>query len=103
MALLPLIEYLLPLNLPLVDALRPVFILSILGIGLNIITGFAGILHLGVAAFMAIGAYTYAILTCEIYPFQIGFFWGIVGSVLFAATMGAVLGLPTLRLRGDYL
>ena len=46
------------------------------GLGLNILTGFTGLLNLGVAAFMAVGAYSYAILTCDIYPFRLGFWSG---------------------------
>jgi branched-chain amino acid transport system permease protein len=52
---------------------------------------------------MGIGAYTYAILTCDIYPFQLGF-WGATGAtVLIGLLAGLALGLPTIRLRGDYL
>ncbi|MEI6083456.1 MAG: branched-chain amino acid ABC transporter permease [Verrucomicrobiota bacterium] len=85
------------------DLMRPIFIMAILALGLNILTGFTGILNLGVAAFMGIGAYTYAILTCDIYPFQLGF-WGATGAtVLIGLLAGLALGLPTIRLRGDYL
>jgi branched-chain amino acid transport system permease protein len=63
--------------------------LRILGLGLNIVTGFTGLLHLGVAAFMAIGAYSFAILSCEIYPYQLGF-WGAIAVTPF---IGALAGL----------
>ena len=87
----------------LAELLRPIFIMAILGLGLNILTGFTGILNLGVAAFMAVGAYSYAILTCDIYPFQLGF-WSATGlTILVGLTVGLLLGLPTIRLRGDYL
>ena len=87
----------------LAELLRPIFIMAILGLGLNILTGFTGILNLGVAAFMAVGAYSYAILTCDIYPFQLGF-WSAIGlTILVGLTVGLLLGLPTIRLRGDYL
>jgi len=77
--------------------------MAILGLGLNILTGFTGLLNLGVAAFMAVGAYSFAILTCDIYPFQLGF-WSATGlTVLAGLTVGLLLGLPTIRLRGDYL
>jgi branched-chain amino acid transport system permease protein len=94
----------LPLVSPhLSDLVRPIFIFAILALGLNILTGFTGILNLGVAAFMAVGAYSYAILTCDIYPFQVGF-WGATGlTILIGLTVGLLLGLPTIRLRGDYL
>lgn len=101
--LLPVIELFLPSALQFGDALRPIFIFAILGLGLNIVTGFTGLLHLGVAAFMAIGAYGYGILTCDIYPFQVGFWWGIGLTSFLGALAGFLLGAPTLRLRGDYL
>jgi branched-chain amino acid transport system permease protein len=95
---------LLPLVSPrLAELVRPIFVFAILALGLNILTGFTGILNLGVAAFMAVGAYSYAILTCDIYPFQLGF-WSATGlTVVVGLTIGLLLGLPTIRLRGDYL
>ena len=102
-ALLPLVDPLLPPVLHVTDVLRPIFIFSLLGIGLNIVTGFTGLLNLGVAGFMAIGVYTYSILTSDIYPFQIGFWLGALASLVVGACTGVLLGLPTLRLRGDYL
>lgn len=85
------------------ELLRPIFIMAILALGLNILTGFTGILNLGVAAFMAVGAYSYAILTCDIYPFQFRF-WGATGlTLIIGLVAGLALGLPTIRLRGDYL
>ncbi len=77
--------------------------MAILGLGLNILTGFTGQLNLGVAAFMAVGAYSYAILTCDIYPFRLGFWPATALTVLVGLTVGLFLGLPTIRLRGDYL
>ena len=76
----------------------------ILGLGLNIIVGLAGQLVLGYVAFFAIGAYAVALLTAP-QPHAIGMnFWlvMIIGIVLSAIT-GVLLGLPILRLRGDYL
>ena len=87
----------------LAELLRPTFIMAVLGLGLNILTGFTGILNLGVAAFMAVGAYTFAILTCDIYPFQFGFWTATVSAVGAGLVVGVLLGLPTIRLRGDYL
>lgn len=101
--LLPLTDLFLPQSFQIADKMRTIFIFAILGVGLNILTGYTGLLHLGVAAFMALGTYTYAIFTCEIYPFQVGFWFGIIAALLSGAVVGAVLGLPTLRLRGDYL
>jgi branched-chain amino acid transport system permease protein len=100
---IPLIDLVLPQSLRFGGEMRPIFIFAILGLGLNIVTGFTGLLNLGVAAFMAIGAYAYAILSCEIYPFRLGFWWSILLTPLFGAFAGLLLGAPTLRLRGDYL
>jgi branched-chain amino acid transport system permease protein len=102
-ALLPVVELLLPQHRHVAELLRPIFLMAILALGLNILTGFTGILNLGVAAFMALGAYAYAILTCDIYPFRMGFWSAVVLTVLVGLLAGVALGLPTLRLRGDYL
>ncbi|HTM53800.1 MAG TPA: branched-chain amino acid ABC transporter permease [Pirellulales bacterium] len=80
-----------------------IFIYAILALGLNVVVGFTGLLHLGIAAFFGIGAYITGILNVPAYPFQIGFFWSMVCSTLGAALLGVLLGAPTLRLRGDYL
>jgi len=71
-----------------------------LGLGLNIVVGMAGLLDLGFVAFYAVGAYTYALLN---HHFGLGF-WAVlpIGGCL-AATAGLILGFPVLRLRGDYL
>lgn len=102
-ALIPILELALLGNRHVGDLLRPVFIMAMLGLGLNILTGFTGLLNLGVAAFMAVGAYSYAILTCDIYPFQFGFWTATGVTVLVGLAVGVFLGLPTIRLRGDYL
>lgn len=72
----------------------------VLGLGLNIVVGMAGLLDLGFVAFYAVGAYSYSLLNLH-YGFG---FWAIlpVGG-LFAAIFGILLGFPVLRLRGDYL
>ncbi|SHI55747.1 branched-chain amino acid transport system permease protein [Malonomonas rubra DSM 5091] len=72
----------------------------VLGLGLNISVGLAGLLDLGYVAFFAVGAYSYALLN---YHFDLGF-WTIlpVGGIL-GCLFGVVLGFPILRLRGDYL
>jgi len=85
------------------DAFQSIFVFALVGLGLNIITGFTGMLNLGMAAFMAIGAYAFAILTCDIYPFQIGFWWGLLLSGAIGALAGFLIGAPTLGLSGDYL
>ena len=81
-ALIPLIELLIPGDHHIGALLRPIFIMAMLGLGLNILTGFTGLLNLGVAAFMAVGAYSYAILTCDIYPFRLGFWSATIITVL---------------------
>lgn len=72
----------------------------ILAVGLNLITGFTGQFSLGHAAFMSIGAYTSAILTAKLGQ---PFFLGIILSGITAALAGVLIGIPTLRLKGDYL
>ena len=79
------------------------FIYCILALGLNVMVGYTGLVHLGIAAFFGIGAYLMAILTVPMYPFQLGWLPAAVISVLAAAGIGLALGAPTLRLRGDYL
>lgn len=72
----------------------------ILAVSLNLITGFTGQFSLGHAAFMSIGAYTSAILTAKLgMPFAVG----IIGAAVTAAIAGVIIGIPTLRLNGDYL
>lgn len=72
----------------------------ILAVSLNLINGFTGQLSLGHAGFMAVGAYTAVILTTKLdYPFLAG----LVGSAMAAGLAGFVIGVPTLRLKGDYL
>lgn len=74
----------------------------ILAVGLNLIIGFAGQFSLGHAGFMAIGAYASAIITNSINsPF--GFYVSMGVGVVLAIVIALVVGIPTLRLRGDYL
>ena len=72
----------------------------VLGLGLNIVVGVAGLLDLGYVAFYAVGAYTYALLNMH---FHMGFWTVLPLGGLFAAFLGVLLGFPVLRLRGDYL
>jgi branched-chain amino acid transport system permease protein len=102
-ALLPLVDRTLPLKWRFGSDLVPVLYFAVLGLGLNLVVGNTGLLNLGAAAFMGIGAFAFAILTCEVYPFQVGFWWGIGGALAIGGACGLVLGLPTMRLRGDYL
>jgi len=71
-----------------------------LGLGLNIVVGVAGLLDLGYVAFYAVGAYSYALLNLH---FGIGFWTALPIGAILAAAFGIVLGFPVLRLRGDYL
>jgi len=76
----------------------------ILGLGLNIIVGLSGQLVLGYIAFFAIGAYTMALLNSPVpHNLMWGFWPALVLGVLLAALAGLLLGLPIIRLRGDYL
>ena len=72
----------------------------LLGLGLNIVVGVAGLLDLGYAAFYAVGAYSYALLN---YHFGFGFWTVLAIGAGLAALFGIILGFPVLRLRGDYL
>ena len=72
----------------------------VLGLGLNIVVGLAGLLDLGYVAFYAVGAYSYALLN---YHFELGFWMALPIGALMAALFGVLLGFPVLRLRGDYL
>ncbi|MBW8617501.1 MAG: high-affinity branched-chain amino acid ABC transporter permease LivM [Hyphomicrobiales bacterium] len=71
-----------------------------LGWGLQIVVGLAGLLDLGYVAFYAVGAYSYALLAEH---FGFGFWICLPLAGVFAATWGVILGFPVLRLRGDYL
>ncbi|MCY3990941.1 MAG: hypothetical protein OXF50_06890 [Caldilineaceae bacterium] len=96
-----------------------VFIFVMMGLGLNIVVGYAGLLDLGYVAFFAIGAYTYAFLSA---PFSspyissilismgvspesplLGYWMALPVAMLTAAIGGILLGIPVLRMRGDYL
>ena len=71
-----------------------------LGWGLNIVVGLAGLLDLGYVAFYAVGAYSFALLSTEL---GMGFWFALPLAGMLAATWGLILGFPVLRLRGDYL
>lgn len=72
----------------------------ILALGLNLITGVTGQLSMGHAGFMSLGAYTSAILSVH---FGTPFYLAIIAGALLAAVFGFLIGIPTLRLDGDYL
>ncbi|SMC16310.1 branched-chain amino acid transport system permease protein [Andreprevotia lacus DSM 23236] len=83
-----------------VDTATTVLIYVMLGWGLNVVVGLAGLLDLGYVAFYAVGAYTYGLLSTH---FGWGFWQTLPVAGALAATFGIILGWPTLRLRGDYL
>jgi branched-chain amino acid transport system permease protein len=94
------------------SVLTSVGVYAVLGLGLNIVVGYAGLLDLGYAAFFAIGAYATAYLlttpTIAVGPWTVTFptpsFWLMLPlSALIAAVFGVLIGAPTLRLRSDYL
>ena len=77
---------------------------ALIAVGLNIVVGYAGLLDLGYVAFFAVGSYTSAMLTSPDSPFlHIPYLWTIPVAMAVAMFFGVVLGIPTLRLRGDYL
>lgn len=83
-----------------IDLGTTVLIYILLGLGLNVTVGLAGLLDLGFVAFYAIGAYSFALLSKF---FGLDFWVCLPLSGLIAALFGALLSLPILRLRGDYL
>lgn len=95
------------------ELLANVGLFVLMGLGLNIVVGSAGLLDLGYVAFFAVGAYTTAVLTSPLSPYwspelTLNFLswegWLILGVVLvMAALAGVFIGTPVIRLRGDYL
>ena len=77
-----------------------ILIYVMLGLGLNVVVGLAGLLDLGYVAFYAVGAYSYALLAKT---FGFSFFMLLPLAGCLAAFWGILLGFPVLRLRGDYL
>ncbi|MDH5560623.1 MAG: branched-chain amino acid ABC transporter permease [Deltaproteobacteria bacterium] len=94
------------LSLPLIlpnyhtSILITAMIYVVLGLGLNIVVGLAGLLDLGYAAFFAIGGYSFALLN---HYFGFGFWASLPIAASLACLGGVLLGIPVLRLRGDYL
>ena len=83
-----------------VDIVTLILIYVMLGLGLNIVVGLAGLLDLGYVGFYAVGAYSYALLS---HYYGLSFWICLPIAGLMAATFGFLLGFPVLRLRGDYL
>lgn len=82
------------------DVLVLTGIYVMLALGLNVVVGFAGLLDLGYVAFYAVGAYSYALLNAWI---GLSFWLALGTGVALSALFGILLGIPVLRLRGDYL
>ena len=83
-----------------INIMTTALIYVMIGLGLNIVVGLAGLLDLGYVAFYAVGAYCYALLN---YHFGLGFWVLLPAGALLAMVFGIILGFPVLRLRGDYL
>ena len=88
------------LNLFYIQILEQIGINIILAVGLNLIVGFSGQFSLGHAGFMAIGAYSAAILGSKS-PTYGAFFGAMVLGALIAGVVALIVGVPTLRLKGD--
>ncbi len=105
-SLLVLLLIVLPpiLGLFLSEVLTIVGLYVLLGLGLNIVVGYAGLLDLGYVAFFAIGSYTMALLTSPELGFFHFSFWGALPFAIFMGVFfGILLGIPVLKMRGDYL
>ncbi|HEX5040494.1 MAG TPA: leucine/isoleucine/valine transporter permease subunit [Candidatus Limnocylindria bacterium] len=88
------------------EVLGTIGLYVVLGLGLNIVVGFAGLLDLGYVAFYAVGAYTTAVLTSPASPAfspELSFWTALPIVIIVAAIVGLFVGAPVLRLRGDYL
>ncbi len=77
---------------------------ALVAVGLNVVVGYTGLLDLGYVAFFAVGSYTAAMFTSPDSPYlKIPYLWTLPLAMVVAMVFGVVLGVPTLRLRGDYL
>ncbi len=86
------------------EVLDMVGLYVLMGLGLNIVVGFAGLLDLGYVAFFAIGAYTMGVLTSpELGFFNLSFWQALPFAMGVALLSGIILGVPVLKMRGDYL
>jgi len=83
-----------------INVLTGALVYIVLGLGLNIVVGLAGLLDLGYVAFYAVGAYSYALLNLH---FGLDFWLSLPIGAGLGALFGILLGYPVLRLRGDYL
>ncbi len=106
LAILAVILITLPqfLGLFLSEVLTIVGLYVLLGLGLNIVVGYAGLLDLGYVAFFAIGSYVVALLTSpQIFDIGLNFWQALPIAVACGILAGVMLGIPVLKMRGDYL
>ena len=116
--LLLVVEMVVPPTHMLFSILKKSAVYSLAAVSMNLLNGFTGLFSLGQAGFMLMGAYTYAILTMPvelkmgdsvykyydcIVHFQTGMIPGLLMAGLVAALMAALIGIPVLRLKSDYL
>ncbi|MDE0643867.1 MAG: leucine/isoleucine/valine transporter permease subunit [bacterium] len=88
------------------EVLANVGLFLIMGLGLNIVVGLAGMLDLGYVAFFAVGAYTVAVLTSSLSPRfapELSWWLALPVALLVSALSGVMIGTPVIRMRGDYL
>ncbi len=91
------------LNSTQLDTTFLVALSALLGLGLNVVVGYAGMLDLGFVAFFAIGAYTWGALNSPFFGLHESYWLVALLAIALAATAGILLGIPVLKLRGDYL
>src|SRR5579864_7509787 len=114
------LPFLFPQNSSFLDATIKALALAVMSLGLNIVVGFAGLLDLGYVAFYAIGAYTLGWFGSDFFfkakvhvlvhgvaaietGIHLNFVLILIAAALICALAGTIIGLPTLRLRGDYI
>ena len=88
------------------EVLANVGLFLIMGLGLNIVVGLAGMLDLGYVAFFAVGAYTVGVLTSSLSPRfapELSWWLALPVALLVSALSGVIIGTPVIRMRGDYL
>jgi branched-chain amino acid transport system permease protein len=89
------------------EVLATVGLFMLMGLGLNIVVGFAGLLDLGYVAFFAVGAYTMAVFTSPLTPGEfapeMAFYSALPFVIIMATIAGIIVGTPVIRMRGDYL
>jgi branched-chain amino acid transport system permease protein len=106
LAIIALVMIFLPriLGIFLSDVLDTVGLFILMGLGLNIVVGFAGLLDLGYVAFWAIGAYMMGVLTSpELTTHPLNYWVALPIALIVAVLSGVIFGLPVLKMRGDYL